>query len=102
MIYLLIQLPFYAILRAIPNKIGGVLAMFGALLILFPLSFFHTINIRANRYKPLLQFLFWVFVFNFFFLMWLGGKPAYQPYVFLSQLSTIIYFSYFIFLMILG
>jgi ubiquinol-cytochrome c reductase cytochrome b/c1 subunit len=63
-------LPFYAILRAIPNKIGGVLAMFGALLILFPLSFFHTLNVRVNRYKPLLQFLFWIFVFNFFFLMW--------------------------------
>ena len=95
-------LPFYAILRAIPDKIGGVLAMFGALLILFPLSQFHTQNIRVNRFKPLLQFLFWVFVGNFFFLMWLGGKPAYQPYVFLSQLSTVIYFGYFILLMIIG
>ena len=95
-------LPFYAILRAIPNKIGGVLAMFGALLILFPLALVQTQNIRVNRFKPLLQFLFWIFVGNFFFLMWLGGKPAYQPYVFLSQLSTVIYFSYFVILMAIG
>ncbi len=95
-------LPFYAILRAIPNKVGGVLAMVGALLILFPLSFFQTQNLRVNRFRPLLQLLFWIFVFNFFFLMWLGGKPAYQPYVFLSQVSTVIYFAYFIIQMILG
>ena len=95
-------LPFYAILRAIPNKIGGVLAMFSALLILFPLSYFQTINIRSNRFRPIFHFIFWIFIFNFFFLMWLGGKPAYQPYVFLSQLSTLIYYLYFIILMIFG
>ena len=66
--------------------------MFSALLILFPLSYFQTISIRSNRYRPLFLFFFWIFIFNFFFLMWLGGKPAYQPFVFLSQLSTIFYF----------
>jgi len=55
-------LPFYAILRAIPSKLGGVCAMFGALLILFPLAYFQTYNLRSNRYRPLLNFLFWVFV----------------------------------------
>ena len=89
-------LPFYAILRAIPNKIGGVLAMFSALLILFPLTYFQTNNIRSNRYRPFMHICFWIFIMNFLFLMWLGNKPAYQPYVFLSQMSTVIYFSYFI------
>ena len=95
-------LPFYAILRAIPDKIGGVLAMFSALLILFQLTIFQTINLRSNKYRPILHLYFWIFIFNFFFQMWLGGKPAYQPYVFLSQMSTILYFSYYIILMILG
>ncbi len=95
-------LPFYAILRAIPNKIGGVIAMFSALLILFPLTIFQTTNIRSNRYRPISLFLFWIFVFNFFFLLWLGGKPAYQPYVYLSQFATILYFLYFFILFILG
>lgn len=66
-------LPFYAILRAIPSKMGGVIAMFGALLILLPLAFFHTANLRSNRYRPLLQILFWVFVCNFLFLLWVGA-----------------------------
>ena len=95
-------LPFYAILRAIPSKIGGVLAMFGALLILFPLTLFSTLNLRSNRYRPILHFLFWIFIFNFFFLLWLGGKPIDLPYTYLGQISTIIYFAYFIILMIIG
>lgn len=76
--------------------------MFSALLILFPLSYFHTLNVRSNRYRPFMHFLFWIFIANFFFLMWLGGKPAYQPFVFLSQFATILYFSYFFILMIIG
>ena len=95
-------LPFYAILRAIPSKIGGVLAMGGALLILFPLAFFQTYNLRSNRYRPILNLLFWIFVFNFLFLLWVGAKPISQPYILLGQISTFIYFSYFILLMILG
>jgi ubiquinol-cytochrome c reductase cytochrome b subunit len=55
--------------------------MGASLLILFGLTVFQTIGLRSNRFRPILNFLFWVFVFNFFFLMWLGGKPAYQPYV---------------------
>ncbi|TPX30129.1 hypothetical protein SmJEL517_g06236 [Synchytrium microbalum] len=93
-------LPFYAVLRAIPSKLGGVIAMFGALVILFPLAYFNTYNLRSNRYRPILQILFWVFVFNFFFLMWLGGKPIHEPYIMLGQICTVIYFSYFFILMI--
>nr|NP_150306.1 apocytochrome b [Spizellomyces punctatus]Q950S3.1 RecName: Full=Cytochrome b; AltName: Full=Complex III subunit 3; AltName: Full=Complex III subunit III; AltName: Full=Cytochrome b-c1 complex subunit 3; AltName: Full=Ubiquinol-cytochrome-c reductase complex cytochrome b subunit [Spizellomyces punctatus]AAK84235.1 apocytochrome b [Spizellomyces punctatus] len=95
-------LPFYAILRAIPSKLGGVIAMFGALLILFPLALIHTNNVRSNRYRPLLNLLFWIFVFNFFVLLWVGAKPIAQPYILIGQISTIIYFLYFVILMILG
>eukprot|EP00842_Homolaphlyctis_polyrhiza_P001591 jgi/Hompol1/2432/HPOL_005998-RA len=95
-------LPFYAILRAIPNKLLGVVAMFGALLILIPISLSHTLNTRSSRYRPLLQILFWIFVINFLFLLWLGAKPIDQPYIFLGQISTAIYFIYFILLIIIG
>lgn len=76
--------------------------MFSALLILFLLSYFQTINIRSNRFRPIFHFLFWFFISNFFFLMWLGAKAAYQPYVLLSQLSTLIYYIYFVIMMIFG
>lgn len=95
-------LPFYAILRSIPNKLLGVVAMISAILILVPLSLMHTLNIRSLRYRPLLNFLFWVFVFNFFFLIWLGAKPIAEPFTMLGQISTLIYFSYFLILIALG
>ena len=95
-------LPFYCILRSIPNKLLGVIAMFSALLILIPLSLVQTQNIRSNRYRPILQILFWIFVFNFFFLLWQGQKHIAMPYVFLGQVATTIYFLYFILLMFQG
>lgn len=94
-------LPFYAILRAIPSKLGGVIAMLGALLILLPLSFLSTYNLRSNRYRPILQFLFWVFAFNFLFLLWLGAKPIAEPFIILGQICTLIYFSYFALIIVL-
>lgn len=95
-------LPFYAILRAIPSKIGGVIAMFGSLLILLPLPFLTTLNLRANRYRPLLHILFWVFVCDFFILMIMGGNPIHSPYVEIGQIGTLIYFMYFVILFTLG
>ena len=95
-------LPYYCILRSIPNKLLGVLAMFGSLLILIPLSLFHSQNITSTKYAPIRHLLFWIFVFNFFFLLWLGAKPIAQPYTILGQISTVYYFGYFILLMILG
>lgn len=95
-------LPFYAILRAIPNKLLGVLAKFSAIIILIPLSLIHTSNIRSLRYRPLINILFWIFVFNFFFLIWLGAKPIAQPFTILGQIATFIYFSYFFILIFIG
>ena len=95
-------LPFYAILRSIPNKLLGVVAMFSALLILIPLSLVNTLNIRSLNYRPVFNFLYWIFVFNFFFLIWLGAKPIAQPFTLLGQIATVYYFSFFFIFMILG
>lgn len=95
-------LPFYAILRAIPSKIGGVIAMFGALIILLLLPLNLTIRTRTNRYRPLVSVLFWIFVFNFLFLLWVGARPIAQPYILLGQLSTVIYFMFIIVILTLA
>lgn len=95
-------LSFYAILRCIPNKQGGVLAMFGSILIQFILPIFSSQNLRSNNYKPQLRALYWIFVFNFLFLTWLGAQVIAEPYITLSIISTLIYFSYFILLCIIG
>ena len=90
------QLPFYAIQRAIPSKLGGVIAKIGALLIQIPLSFFHNVGVRSLKYKPFLHYLFWIFAFNFLFLQWQGAKPIHDPFIALGQMATIFYFLYFI------
>jgi ubiquinol-cytochrome c reductase cytochrome b subunit len=95
-------LPFYAILRAIPSKIGGVIAMFGALLILLLPLAFSRLSLRTNRYRPLLTVFFWIFCLNFLFLLWVGARPIAQPYILLGQLSTVIYFVYFITLLLVS
>jgi ubiquinol-cytochrome c reductase cytochrome b subunit len=89
-------LPFYAILRSIPNKLGGVIAMIGAILILLLLPLLHTSHIRSSSFRPIQKKLFWVFVANFLILGWIGGQPVEDPYVFVGQVSTVIYFSYFL------
>jgi ubiquinol-cytochrome c reductase cytochrome b subunit len=66
-------LPFYAILRSIPNKLLGVISMFVAILILLILPFVDTSKIKGSTYKPLHIIAFWLFVFNFLILMWLGS-----------------------------
>ena len=83
---------------------GGVIAMFGALFILFPLASFHNScsNLRSHRYRPVLHLLFWLFISNFLFLLWIGANPIAQPNIILGQISTAIYFLYFVILMIIG
>ncbi len=93
--------PFYAIQRAIPDKQGGVVAMFGAQLILFT-QVLSTANLRSTRYRPIMNLLFWIFVANFLFLLWQGAKPIDQPYIFQGIISTVIYFLYFIIIQIIG
>jgi quinol-cytochrome oxidoreductase complex cytochrome b subunit len=87
-------LPFYAILRAIPNKTLGVVFMFSSILILALLGFGPKRSERSKKYQPLKNFFFFCFAANFLFLLWLGAKPVGEPYVTLAQISTVIYFSY--------
>ncbi len=89
-------LPFYAILRAIPNKLGGVLAMFGAIVVLAFLPWLDTAKTRSARYRPLFKQFFWIFAGVCLVLGWLGSKPAEGAYVIIARILTIYYFAHFI------
>jgi quinol-cytochrome oxidoreductase complex cytochrome b subunit len=89
-------LPFYAILRAIPNKFGGVLAMFGSILILFFLPLLGHFKAKSSKFLVFVQVFFWLFVGDVFLLGWLGACIVEQPYIVISQLATIFYFAYFL------
>jgi len=89
-------LPFYAILRSIPNKLLGVIAMFSALLILLFMPFTDLSKFRGIQFRPLSKIAFFVFIGNFFILMQLGAKHVESPFIELGQISTVIYFSYFL------
>jgi ubiquinol-cytochrome c reductase cytochrome b/c1 subunit len=88
-------LPFYAILRAIPNKLGGVIAMFGAIVILAFLPWLDTAKTRSARYRPLFKQFFWIFAAVCLVLGWLGSKPAEGGYVIIARILTIYYFAHF-------
>ncbi|WP_431301378.1 cytochrome b [Sediminicoccus sp. BL-A-41-H5] len=89
-------LPFYAILRAVPDKLGGVLLMGGAIVVLFFLPWLDTSKVRSLRFRPITRIIFMLWTINFFVLMWVGAKPAEQPYVLISQICTMFYFLYFL------
>ena len=99
-------LPFYAILRAITfdigpitAKLGGVIAMFGAVVILFVVPWLDTSKVRSAVYRPWYKLFFWLFVINSVFLGWLGSQPAEGVYVALAQFSTAFYFGFFLVVM---
>jgi len=89
-------LPFYAILRSIPNKLLGVIAMFGSLLILLILPIVDVSRIRGNQFRPAMKVAFWFFVVNFFILMWIGSQHPDSPYLEIGQISTAFYFIWFL------
>lgn len=91
-------LAFYAILRAIPNKLLGVLAMVGAILILLIMPFVHVSKIRSASFRPIFKNIFWIHVVNFLLLVWLGACPAEEPYVIIAQTSSVLYFSFYLIL----
>ena len=89
-------LPFYAILRAIPDKLGGVLFMFGAIAVLFVLPWLDRSPVRSGRFRPVFKIFFWLLLADCVLLGWLGAKPAEGIYVILSRLATAWYFFHFL------
>jgi ubiquinol-cytochrome c reductase cytochrome b subunit len=89
-------LPYYAILRSIPNKLLGVLAMFGSLFILLILPLTDLSRIRGNQFRPAMKLAFWFFVVDFFILMWIGSQHPNSPYVEIGQVATTFYFAWFL------
>lgn len=86
----------YAILRSIPNKLGGVLALFAALLILFILPLSINNSKLSTSFYPINQILFWILTSSWLVLTWIGGRPVEDPFVIIGQSFTIIYFLFFI------
>jgi len=94
--------PFYAILRAftvdfiLPAKLWGVLAMFASILLMFFLPWLDKSPVRSGSYRPTFRIFFWILIFDVLVLGWVGGLPAEEPYVMISQAATIYYFAHFL------
>nr|WKN81034.1 cytochrome b [Amynthas aspergillum] len=86
----------YAILRSIPNKLGGVLALFAAIVVMFIMPLTTMSNKRSLSFYPLNQLLFWILATSWLILTWIGGRPVEDPYITIGQTFTSLYFLYFI------
>ena len=89
-------LPFYAILRAVPDKLGGVLAMFGAIAVLFVLPWLDTSKVRSANYRPLYRQFFWVLVVACILLGYAGSQPAEGIWLIIARVASIYYFAHFL------
>ena len=92
-------LPFYAILRSIPNKLAGVIAMFSAIIVLAFLPWLDTARTRSSKYRPLAKQFFWIFVVVCVLLGYLGAQPPEGIYVIAGRILTFCYFAYFLILL---
>nr|AFK28594.1 cytochrome b [Hynobius nebulosus]AFK28595.1 cytochrome b [Hynobius nebulosus] len=86
----------YAILRSIPNKLGGVLALLASIVILMLIPMTHTSKQRSLTFRPMTQIMFWLMVSNTLILTWIGGQPVEQPFIEIGQAASTLYFSLFL------
>lgn len=86
----------YAILRSIPNKLGGVIALILSIAILFILPFYHLNKFQGNQFYPLNKILYWIIVITIILLTWIGARPVEIPYILTGQILTVVYFIYYI------
>jgi len=91
-------LPFYAILRSIPHKAAGIVAMVGAILVMLLIPFTYTGYIRNTTYRPLFKVFYWLLVADFATLMWVGQAPITDPFIMLGQIASVYYFAFFLIL----
>jgi ubiquinol-cytochrome c reductase cytochrome b subunit len=92
-------LPYYAILRAIPNKLLGVIAMFSSILLLVFIPWLDTSRVRSAKYRPVYKWFFWLFIITVIALGYLGSKPPEGSYVLWARIFTAYYFLHFLVIM---
>ena len=91
-------LPYYAILRGIPHKAGGIIAMGASIFVLFLIPFTYTGYVRNTTYRPIFKIFYWIFIADFLLLLWLGQAKMEKPFLTLTTYASIYYFSFFIIL----
>jgi ubiquinol-cytochrome c reductase cytochrome b subunit len=89
-------LPFYAILRSVPDKLGGVILMFGAIFILFVLPWLDTSKVRSAVFRPIYRQFYWIFVLDVLMLGYMGAMPAEGLYLLIARVATAYYFIHFL------
>jgi len=91
-------LPYYAILRSIPHKTAGIIAMGSSIFVLFLIPFINTSYIRSTTFRPIFKVAFWLFIADFVILTWVGQKPVRDTFILLGQMATLYYFLFFLIL----
>nr|YP_009543757.1 cytochrome b [Schizocardium brasiliense]AXY64144.1 cytochrome b [Schizocardium brasiliense] len=86
----------YAILRSMPNKLGGVVALLASILVLFAVPILHVSKHQGSAFRPLTQFLIWTLIANTLLLTWMGGQPVEEPFIQVGQMGSVIYFALFL------